>query len=584
LENWVVEGGPVAAMITFMDRKWTRLAATCAALVFAVVLLVVSWSPLPALLPYLPLRLFGVVAIGVGFLAWHSRTWSRTGPLIVAVGVTYHLQNLQVSTNPTVFAVGFCLAYLWPAVIGHLVLTWPTGRADGRPLRLLVLTCYLAATGTQILRYVVDHPAPPLAPMSPYEHTPAAKLGSITLLAVTLLVVAAVARRWTTASRLRRGTAAPVWAAVMIAGVLGTSAAVASLLELPVATEYALLLGSLTTSVFVLLPVIVLARTARMARLRWRLTSLVLDSDPDLDLQTEPDLLQRKLIDVLGDATLRMAYPLDDGYIDVWGRPFHPRPDRGHTTVTRHGRTIALLEHDEVLRAEHAIAATTEAVVAVSIEGARRYAVMRAQVEQIRVSRLRLATVAFEERHRIQRDLHDGAQQHLLAVLVLLDLARRTPDEARVPALVRRAHSQLADAITSLRHLTQGIYPAVLAEHGLAAAVEGLADLAPIPVSFTVPQARWPRHLEATAYFTITEALANTYKHAGADHVQIDVRTDDHTLRVEIADNGCGGVETGSTGLRGLRDRIATVDGTLHVHSRSGEGTCVVATIPLETP
>jgi signal transduction histidine kinase len=572
-------------MITFMDKKWTRVAVTSIALMFAIVLVVATWSPLSSLLPYLPLRLFGVVAIGVGFVAWHSRTWSRSGPLIVAVGAIYYLQNLQVSMNPVLFALGFCLAYLWTAVTAHLVLTWPTGRADGRPLRLLVLTCYLTAAGTQTLRYVADHPRPPLAPMGPYDHTPAAKLGSVTLLVVTLLVVAVVARRWTTASRLRRGTAAPVWAAVIIAGVLGTSAAVASLLELPLATEHALLLGSLTTSVFVLLPVIVLARTARMARLRWRLTSLVLDSDPDLDLQTEPDLLQRKLIDVLGDATLRMAYPLDDGsYVDVWGRPFQPRPDRGHTTVTRHGRTIALLEHDEVLRAEHAIAATTEAVVAVSIEGARRYAIMRAQVEQIRISRLRLATVAFEERHRIQRDLHDGAQQHLLAVLVLLDLAHRTPDEARVPDLIRRAHTQLADAITSLRHLTQGIYPAVLAEHGLAAAVEGLADLAPIPVSFTVPRTRWPRHLEATAYFTVTEALANTYKHAKADHVQIDVRADDRTLRVEITDNGRGGVEPDSTRLRGLEDRIATVDGTLHVHSRPDEGTRIVATIPLETP
>jgi signal transduction histidine kinase len=569
-------------MIMHMDRNWTPAIA----LVFAVVLLVASWEPLPALVPYLPLRLFGVVAIGVGFLAWRSRTWSQTGPLIVTVGVTYYLQNLQVSENPVLFAAGFCLGYVWPAVIAQLVLTWPTGRTDGRPLRILVFGCYLVAVGSQTLRYLVDRPRPPLTPMGSYEHTPAAKLGSVGLLVVTLLVLAVVARRWTMASGLRRGTAAPVWAAVVIAGVLGTSAAVASLLELPAGTEYTLLLAALTVSVLVLLPLVVLARTARMARLRWRLTSLILDSDPDLDLQTDPDLLQRKLIDVLGDRSLRLAYPLDGGgYIDVWGRPFEPLPGRGHTTVHRRGEAIALLEHDEALRQEQTIAATTEAVVALSIEGARRYALMRAQVEQIRTSRLRLAAVAFDERHRIQRDLHDGAQQQLLAVLVLLDLAQHAPDHTRSTDLIQRAHTQLADAITALRHLTQGIYPAVLAEHGLAAAVEGLADLAPIPVSFTVPRTRFPRHIEATAYFTITEALANTYKHARARHVQINIRDDGQAVLIDITDDGYGGADANVTGgLRGLRDRVATVDGTLHIDSPAGEGTRIVATIPLETP
>lgn len=557
-----------------------RVGWTAAALAWAAAVTVAAWPATESpVWVYVPLRLFGFVAIVIGYLAWNRPAWSRCGHLIVLLGATYYLEDLQFAAA---YPIGFCLAYLWTAVLAHLVLTWPSGRAASASIRVLVAVCYAAAVGSQVARYLVDAPAPRRFLGSPYDHTTTAKVGSALVTALAVVVVLVVAHRWLHASAVRRGAAGPVWTAVVIVGVLATLPGIAGILGLSVVLEHGLRLGALAGAVL-LVPVIVFARNAYLARLRWRLTALVLDPERELDLPTDPGAVQRALAAILRDERLRLAYPLPGGSsVDVHGLPFRPSPDRALTTIRRKGEAIALLEHDEALRDVDTVIATTEAVAGLAIESARRYALLLAQVEQIRTSRLRLATVAFEERHRIQRDLHDGAQQQLLAVLVLLDLAQRSRGDAT--GTVRQAHHQLKDAIASLRHLTQGIYPAALVEHGLAAAVEGLADVAPIPVSFTIPRTRWPRHLEATAYFTISEALANIYKHADAGHVRIEVRQDERTAYLEIIDDGRGGADPAGSGLSGLKDRVNTVNGVLRVESTADHGTRITTTFPLEAP
>lgn len=185
------------------------------------------------------------------------------------------------------------------------------------------------------------------------------------------------------------------------------------------------------------------------------------------------------------------------------------------TRVQRRGRLVGIVDHDVALHEQPQMTEAAVAAVGLAIENAHLYATMQAHLEQIRASRLHLAQTAFDERQRIQRDLHDDAQQRFFTVLMLLDRTGRrlaTGDDdmrADAAATVQRAHAELTDAVRALRELTQGIYPAVLIEHGLAAAVENLADRAPLPVSVTVSIGRWPKHVE------IAELVRTDYPDVG---------------------------------------------------------------------
>jgi signal transduction histidine kinase len=211
--------------------------------------------------------------------------------------------------------------------------------------------------------------------------------------------------------------------------------------------------------------------------------------------------------------------------------------------------------------------------------------------------RAQVRLAAAEERRRIQRDVHDGAQQRLFAASILMDMAKQQlerptgdPDDAAsAAAAVSQAQGQLADAIRALRELTTGVYPQPLVEDGVATALERLCDRSPIPVVLDVDRARWPQPVEFTAYFLVAEALTNVYRHAHAGKATVTVRdqqtTSGHALQVTVADDGVGGATVGpaggGSGLRGLGDRVAAVGGHLRIDSVAGEGTTLHATLPI---
>lgn len=216
-------------------------------------------------------------------------------------------------------------------------------------------------------------------------------------------------------------------------------------------------------------------------------------------------------------------------------------------------------------------------------------------MEQLRASRARLVLAGDRERHRLQRDLHDGVQHRLLAVSMQVDRARAAREDdstSSTGAPLAAAAAELREVIRDLRRLAEGIHPPVLTDQGLAAAVEVLAERAPLPVTVSAPRRRWPEPVERAGYFVITEALANAYKHAGADEVSVLVAGDDLRLVVSVRDNGVGGIgvpddstwDTGTaatgSGLRGLRDRVSALGGTLRVHSPAGAGTEIIADLP----
>ena len=218
-------------------------------------------------------------------------------------------------------------------------------------------------------------------------------------------------------------------------------------------------------------------------------------------------------------------------------------------------------------------------------EALRRREVEAARTEELRASRTRILEAADAARRRIERDLHDGAQQRLVSLALDVRVARarleRDPDSAG--PFLERLGEELSQASAELRELARGIHPAVLTERGLAPAIETLASRAPVPVEVVaVPEERLSPVVEATAYFTVSEALTNVAKYAGATHATVRVADGDNALVVEVRDDGVGGARAGTgSGLSGLADRVGAVDGSLIVTSPPGEGTLVRAVLPL---
>jgi len=221
--------------------------------------------------------------------------------------------------------------------------------------------------------------------------------------------------------------------------------------------------------------------------------------------------------------------------------------------------------------------AAEEALLAHKVEAAR--------TAELRASRQRILEAADAARRKIERDLHDGAQQRLVSLVLDVQVARRrlAKDPSQIEPFLERLGNELKEASEELRELARGIHPAVLTERGLAAAVGALATRSTVPVEVVdPPEERFPPAIEATAYFTVAEALTNVAKYAQASHAVVEIASDGSDLVVEVRDDGVGGASIGSgSGLSGLADRVGANDGILTVDSEPGAGTCVRAVLPL---
>jgi signal transduction histidine kinase len=204
--------------------------------------------------------------------------------------------------------------------------------------------------------------------------------------------------------------------------------------------------------------------------------------------------------------------------------------------------------------------------------------------EELAASRMRIVEASDAERRRLERNLHDGAQQRLVATSLAVRMAaRRVTDDPKAREMLDGAGDELVRALEELRELARGLHPAVLADHGLRAAIEAVADRAPVPVDVDVPfDERLPESVEAAAYFVVCEALTNVAKYAHASEARVRVERDDGHAMVEVVDDGVGGAdERGGSGLRGLADRVEALGGRLVVTSPAGEGTAVRAQLPV---
>jgi signal transduction histidine kinase len=221
----------------------------------------------------------------------------------------------------------------------------------------------------------------------------------------------------------------------------------------------------------------------------------------------------------------------------------------------------------------------------VADENVRLDAELQARLDELRESRARIVEAGYAERRRVERDLHDGAQQRLVALAMELQVVRSKlqTDPGAAAELLEGAAGELAGATQELRELARGLHPPVLADRGLVPALEALASRAPVPVTVEADEGeRAPEAVEAAAYFVVSEALTNVARHAEAGHAVVRVARHDGVLSVEVEDDGAGGADLAAgSGLRGLADRVGALDGSLQVESKRGRGTTVRASLPV---
>lgn len=299
----------------------------------------------------------------------------------------------------------------------------------------------------------------------------------------------------------------------------------------------------------------------------------------------EPEEVGAVLAAALRDPGAELLYrlPAGEAYADgasrVVGDP--PADGRAMTKVEHRGQELALLLHRPALLDRPDLLRSVLAAASLAIEIARLRVGVRVQLAEVEESRARVVRAGYDERRRLERDLHDGAQQRLVTLgIVLRRLQLSLPREARIlgPAL-DSAVDEVGRAIEDLRAIAAGVRPPRLDE-GLAAALGDLARRTPVPVELEATQDRVAPHVEAAAYFVACEAVTNAVKHATASHVRIEATVVEGALRLVVTDDGVGGAAAGGSGLTGLADRVEAQGGTLLIDSRPGDGTRLEAEIP----
>src|SRR5947209_85325 len=298
--------------------------------------------------------------------------------------------------------------------------------------------------------------------------------------------------------------------------------------------------------------------------------------------------LRDALAEALGDPTVELAYwvPNQDAYVDAEGQPMRidPPPEgKIATTIENEGRRIAAILHDATLAEERDLVQAAGATAGLTLENERLNAELRAHVEELRASRARIVTAGYAERRRLERDLHDGAQQRLMALGINLRLARdQIGSDAEAAALLDASLEELNEATAELRELARGIHPAALTDRGLKSALSGLAGRSPVPVELLeTPDERLPASVESAVYFVVAEALTNVARYAKAREVRVAVVRTNGQVDIQVSDDGVGGADPAQgSGLRGLSDRVAALDGRLELTSADGNGTTVRARIP----
>jgi signal transduction histidine kinase len=526
--------------------------------------------------------------VGTGLYAWRRRPESRFGALLTLLGFAWFLGPLGAADDPLLFILGIVLGSVWGPVLAHALLSFPSGRLATRRQRALVSAGYILVPLAPVPGLLFSDSddlvdCEGTCPRNPLLVSRDESLGetlfaagSAVLMTLCLLVVWMLVARWRAAGPSERRGLAPLFGA----------GAVALLLVVGYAATKSPALIALAFLAFAATPFAFLAGLARTDFSQARGVRSLMARLADLPARSD---LRDALAGALGDTTLSLAFwiPEHDRYVDAQGSavalPTVADPRRAVTEVQHDGRPVAAIIHDRVLLEDRETVRAAGAATALLLENQRLAAELRAHIVELRASRARIVEAGDVERRRLERDLHDGAQSRLVALALNLRLARRhTDDRSDAAALLDSSIDELRQSLEELRELARGIHPAVLSERGLEPAIRSLAARAPLPVEVAGGGGgRLPAAVETAAYFVVAEALTNVAKYARAAHAGVLLERANGRLVVEVSDDGVGGADASAgSGLRGLSDRVAALNGELVVTSSPGGGTRLRAELP----
>jgi signal transduction histidine kinase len=561
-------------------------------------------------------RVAAGMAFGVaGLLAMHRRPTNRAGPLMVLIGASYFVWAWMYVPVPLLVTIGQWWSEAPVILLGILVLTYPSGRFTSGLARAWFVLGLVYLFVIHLLRAFVTPSGiwecPECRPVVTltYDERISVTLwnvGSYVLVLLTAGLILLLIRRWLRATGPMRRQLGPLWLAglgftgvALTTTVLGSTAvAFDDFSYLPslgrfirIQTPEAIwenLQWPVAASLF-LVPIALLAGLLRSHMGQAAVSALAVELGRPGDRPPLVESLRR----ALGDRSLQLGLwsrPSAE-YVTPHGLPLDLKDAAAGRGITRlageGGEPLAVMIHDEVLTDQRGLIDGVAAVAQLALENERLQAEVKAQLEEVRASRERIVSAADAERRRVERNLHDGAQQRLVSLSLALRMAQSTATATEaspeVASALAKAEAELRRAIGELRELARGIHPAILTEAGLGPALESLADHSPVPVSVetNLDGRRLPAAVEGTAYFVAAEALTNVAKHAAATRAQLEASLEGGWLRIRIADDGVGGANPAAgSGLRGLVDRVAALGGRLRIEDDEPHGTRLEVEIP----
>ncbi|MFE4967569.1 sensor histidine kinase [Streptomyces sp. NPDC056660] len=533
----------------------------------------------------------GAFAAAGGLLTTAAR--SRTSGLLLLAAALAWAVNWSASWDrgawPLLSAFAQATFYL---AVGLSVLTYPAGRLTARVDRAWAVQAVAILWGGQVAICTTSRPEwSGFRPGTLWLTVTARRavfhqvLQVMTVLYLLLAASLALALllRLPRMGRLDRALAVPVMGAIAFVGIsaaITEQSVMEDVIQLPQLLHLYVIQGAFSLAV----PTALLATAlrSRFRELAAAARTLHLTSYPSVER------VQSALRDVLQDPTLQVWFwiPPHQVYADDAGRPLDLLLDTGagrwrKTVNTADGPPLAVVDCDATLQAHASLVDAALVAAGRALETAQLQAVVQAQLEQVRSAQERLVRAEAAERERLARDLHDGAQQRLLALGVNLGILENTaPDPALRPQL-RACRLELLECLSDLRALARGIHPAILVHEGIAAALEPVAERLGIRVHLHATRQRFPRDVESTMYFALCEALSNAVKHAHATEIRINVTSDTTHVTGIVHDNGTGGAQASpGGGLTGITDRVGAIRGRIELSSPPGAGTTLKVVLP----
>jgi signal transduction histidine kinase len=535
--------------------------------------------------------LAAVSFVGAGLVAWRGRPERLTGALMIGIGFALFAGTLVAANRSLPFTVGLALSPVAAAGLAHLVLAFPDGRLHSGLERFLVAAAYVNAIAVQMVMLMfmgIEHVGGCPCPRNLLfvrddmgVHSAlmnGERLGGV---AIAAGVASVLVRRWQSASPLLRRALAPV----LVTGGVTTALLAAMLIADQTSSGITTSLQSAERVALATVPIAYLFGLFQARLARVGISELVVE----LGTSPEQGRLRDALARALKDPSLELGYwiPASQEYVDVDGKQVSvvPTATRAVTILERRGQKVAALVHDAALDEDPALLDAVASAAGLALDNERLLAELRAQLEETRDSRARIVDAADSERRRLERNLHDGAQQRLVTLALHLRMAQESmrDDPAAAEAMLDGVGEDLKLALEELRELARGLHPAILTDRGLAPALQAIASRAPFEVEINgVPHERLPAVIEAAIYYVVAESLTNAAKHAAASEARVELSTSDDTVTVEIRDDGGGGANLADgSGIRGLADRVEALGGRLELHSPVGAGTVIKAELPL---